>query len=228
MVDAALLELEGVVFETRDLRRASLQDALVDHGFASLLDDDVVIGLSPREGAAAALRMQGAVFDDVIADLVGLRAERAFASRVATSGAALCPGALDFVRELSATTRLAIVSRARRTEVDALLRLASLAEFFAVTITADDVLDAKPSGEGHRLAVERLSRLRPLNARAAIALEDGAAGIRATHEAGIRCVAVGPLPAYVAMEADAFVPSLEGQTARSLDQISRPGREQVP
>jgi HAD superfamily hydrolase (TIGR01509 family) len=228
MIDAALLELEGVVFETRELRRASLQDALVDHGFASLIDDDAVQGTVPHIAVVAALRRQGAAYDNVLADLVTLRAERAFASRLATSGAALCAGARDFVREAAATVRLAVVSRARRSEVETLLRLASLDEFFAVTITGDDVLDHKPSGDAYRLALQRLNAQRPLDPRGAIALEDGSAGIRAARDAGLRCIALGPMPAHVAMEADAFVSSLEGQTARSLDRISRPGREQVP
>lgn len=228
MVDAALLELEGVVFETRELRRASLRDALADHGFASLIDENVVDGLVPRTGVVAALTRHGVKFDDVLADLIALGAERIFARRVATGGAALCEGARDFIREASATARLAIVTRARRSEVDALLRLSTLDEFFSVTVTADDVLDAKPSSEGYRIALERLNRQRSLDIRTAIALEDGSAGIRAAHGAKVRCVAVGALEAHIAMEADAFVPTLAGQTARSLDRLSLPGREQVP
>jgi beta-phosphoglucomutase-like phosphatase (HAD superfamily) len=227
MVDAALLELEGVVFETRELRRASLRDALVDHGFASLIDENVVDGLAPRAGVVAALSRQGVKVDDVMADLIALGAERKFASRIATGGVGLCEGARDFVREASATARLAIVTRARRSEADALLRLSTLDEFFSVTVTADDVLDPKPSGEGYRTALERLNRQRPLDVRLAIALEDGSAGIRAAHEAKLRCVAVGALEAHIAMEADAYVQTLSGQTARSLDRLSLPGREQV-
>lgn len=222
MVDAALLELEGVVFDTRELRRNSLHDALLEHGVASTLDSDAVDGCPPRLAAAAALTAQGVAHDDVLLDLIALSAERAFTSRLALRGAALREGARDFVREASATARLAIVTRAQRTDVDTMLRLAGLAEFFTITISADDVLDGKPAAEGHRLALERLNRQRPLAPRAAIALEDGGTGIRAARAAGIRCVAVGPMPAYVAMDADAYIPSLRGQTIRALDQLSRP------
>lgn len=222
MVDAALLELEGVVFETRELRRACLQDALREHGLDLTLDSELVDGFTTRAAAGAALARHDSPDDPVLTDLIALRADREFSSRLAMRGADLRDGARDFIREASATARLAVVTRARRGDVETMLRLSSLAEFFTIVVSADDVLDGKPAGDGHRLALDRLNRQRPIPARAALAIEDGASGIRAARNAGIRCVAVGPLAAYLAIEADAFVPSLNGQTIRSLDQLSQP------
>jgi HAD superfamily hydrolase (TIGR01509 family) len=222
MVDAALLELEGVVFDTRELRLASLEEALSAHGLDLTLDPESVDGFTPRAAAAIAMAAHDSANDHVLIDLITLRAEREFSSRLAMRGAELRDGARDFVREASAMARLAVVTRARRGDVDTMLRLSALAEFFTLVVSSDDVLDGKPSGDGYRLALDRLNRRRPLPARTAIAIEDGQSGIRAAHNAGIRCVAVGPLPAYLAIEADAFVPSLAGHTTRSLDQLSRP------
>lgn len=227
MVDAALLELEGVVFDTRELRQISLQDALRGHGLASTVDQDHLDGCTPRESAGAALAHQGVEHDEVLLDLVALAAERNFSSRLAVRGAALYEGALDFVREASATARLAAVTRARRADTDTMLRLASLSEFFTLVVSADDVLDPKPAAEGHRLAIERFARRRPLALSATIAIEDGASGIHAARAAGVRCVAVGAIPAHVAMEADAYVSSIAGQTIRALDALTRPGQEHV-
>jgi HAD superfamily hydrolase (TIGR01509 family) len=224
MVDAALLELEGVVFDTHDLRRVSLQDALMDHGLASTIDTERLDGYPPRAAIAAALNQQGVEHDDVLIDLVALTAERAFTSRLAVTGAALRDGALDFVREASATARLVAVTRARRSDAETMLRLASLGEFFSTVISADDVLDPKPAADSHRAAIERLKRQRPVASSNIIAIEDGIPGIRAAHAAGVRCVCVGSLPAHVVMEADAYVETLAGQTIRSLDQLSRPGQ----
>jgi beta-phosphoglucomutase-like phosphatase (HAD superfamily) len=58
-------------------------------------------------------------------------------------------------------------------------------------------------------------------------LEDGASGIRAAHAAGIRCIAVGPIAADQAMEADAFVDSIAEHSLKSLDELSSPGQEHV-
>ncbi|HXT14472.1 MAG TPA: HAD family phosphatase [Gemmatimonadaceae bacterium] len=227
MVDAALLEIEGVLFDTRRLRRASLQDALLEHGIAMDVDADLADALAPRTAAAALLEAEQVPFDEVMLDLIAASAERLFAARIGATGAALAPGALDFVREGAAMARLAIVTRARRSEAEALLRLASIEEFIGVVVTADDVVDGKPSPEGHLLALERLNRQRPVASASVIALEDGAGGIAAAHRAGVRCVAIGPSPAHVVMEADAYVESLVGHSVRSLDVLSRPGRERV-
>jgi beta-phosphoglucomutase-like phosphatase (HAD superfamily) len=60
-----------------------------------------------------------------------------------------------------------------------------------------------------------------------LALEHALAGIRAARGAGITCVAVGPLAAHVAIEADAYVLSLAPHTIRSLDHFVRTGEEHV-
>src|SRR4051812_21199614 len=112
-LDAALLEIEGVLFDTRTMRRSTLQDALREHGLAAQVDPDLVDGLALREAAAATLRHSGepgAAHDEVLLDLVRASAERLFASRLSASGVALSAGALDFVRESAAMTRLAVVT----------------------------------------------------------------------------------------------------------------------
>ena len=108
-----------------------------------------------------------------------------------------------------------------------MLRLASLADYFSVIVAAEDALEAKPSSEGHRLALGRLSRQRPIMMKRTLALEHATAGIRAARQSGITCVAIGPLSAHVAMEADAYVPTLAAHTIRSLDHFVRTGEEQV-
>lgn len=227
MVDAALIEIEGVLFDTRASRRTSLRDALLEHGFAIAPDADLVDGLAPRAAAAATLRAASVPHDEIALDLIALSAERTFAASCTLGGVALMPGALDFVRESVALARLAVVTRARRSEADGLLRLASLEELISTVITADDVLDGKPCAEGHRRALERLARQRSVNERAVIVLEDAAPGIRAARRAGLRCVAVGALPAHLAMEADAYIASLVGHSVRSLDPLTRSGKERV-
>ncbi|HEY4130728.1 MAG TPA: HAD family hydrolase [Gemmatimonadaceae bacterium] len=204
MVDAALLELEGVVFDTRVVRAESLTDALRAHGLDALPAHDVTLR-----------------------DLVTLRAERAFSSRLATSGAALRDGAREFIDSAASQVRLVAVTRASRDDSHTMLRLAGLADRFAMLICAEDVFDGKPSPEGYRLAMERLNRRRPTKPETVLALEADIAGIRAARAAKVRCVAIGPIEAHLAMEADALVESLVGQTIQTLDELSQPGQERV-
>jgi beta-phosphoglucomutase-like phosphatase (HAD superfamily) len=227
MVDAVLLELEGVVFDTRELRRLSLRDALIEQGLPPTIGRDAIDGSTPRATVERCLAQQALNHDQVLLDLVASRLERAFSNRLATSGAALSPGAREFVEDAAGSARLAVVTSARRADADTMLRLASLADLFSVVITADDTLDAKPSDEAHRLALARLGRRRPITLTRTLALEHGVSGIRAARRAGLTCVAVGPVAAHVAMEADAFVPTLAGQTIKSIDHFVRTGEEQV-
>lgn len=204
MVDVVLLELEGVVFDTKSIREASAHDARAAFGVA-----------------------RDATLDEVMTDLVALRAAREFAAHLSTRGIAMQPGARALIDDARASARVGIVTRASRSEADAMLRLAGLETAFTVVVCSDDALTGKPSAAGYNLALDRLGRQRAVAPGAVIAIEDGAAGIRAARAAGARCVVVGTVAAHEAMEADAYVDSLEGHTLASLDRLSRPGMEHV-
>src|SRR5262245_1119110 len=134
MVDVVLIELEGVVFDTRGAREASVRDAMTALGIGDASE-----------------------IDEVVADLISLRAARAFAARIGASGLAMRPGARALIDEAAASARLAAVTRASRAELDVMLRLAGIETAFAVTVCADDALAAKPSAAGYNLALDRLS-----------------------------------------------------------------------
>ena len=223
-----LLEIETVLADTAAARREALLGALAAEGVpvGEREYDDAYAGLPTRSAARAALTRHGRADDETAADLVTLRAERAFADRVAAGGVTLAPGARGFVSEAAGRARLAGVTRARRADVDALRALADLTDAFSCVVAADDEPEQKPSPAGYRRALARLARTggAPVDglAHRVIALEDGLPGIRAAHAAGLRCVAVGPLAAHAALEADAAVASLAGQTPESLVALATP------
>jgi beta-phosphoglucomutase-like phosphatase (HAD superfamily) len=64
-----------------------------------------------------------------------------------------------------------------------------------------------------------MSRLRPVSAGSVLALEDGSSGIRSARAAGLRCLAVGALPAHCAMQAEGLLPTLRGHTLATLEEI---------
>jgi beta-phosphoglucomutase-like phosphatase (HAD superfamily) len=227
MVDVMLLEIEGVVFDTRALRRASLREACALHGVSYPVEADLDIAAPVKSTVVAAMARAGATRDDVLADLIERDAERAFANRVSVGGVALQAGIRQFVDRAASEARLAVVTRARRADADAMLHLSGFDAAFSCVVTADDTLDAQPSAAGIRLALDRLAKLRRVSRASVIALEDGVDGIRAARAARVRCVAVGSVAPHVAIEADAFVESLGDQTPATLDALSLPGRERV-
>ena len=227
MVEVVLVELEGVVFETRELRLESLRDALASRGAPAAFDPEVVVGLPTRAAVVAALAAADVRQDDVFIYLVVLAAEQAFASQLATGGVNVSSGARTFLERAASGARVGAVTRLIRADVATLLRLSGLDNAFGAVVCGDDVLDPKPSSEGYELAIDRLSRPQRAARRAILALEDSAPGITAARAARVRCIVVGDVAAHVAVEADAYVESLEGQTLAALDQLSRPGQERV-
>ena len=215
---AVLMELEGVIVETYEARRTALLRALADDGISiTALDyDDVAHGLPVRGAVRAAIAVAEEHMDDTGLELVALRAERYFAEGMA-AGVTLTDGAREGLTALHAVARLGLVTRAARREVEPVLEAADASFIFECIVTADDVPDhPKPDPASYLSAVGRLERRRAISPREAIALEDARAGIRSARGAGQRCVAVGSVPAFRALDADGYLPTLRGATLESL------------
>ncbi|MDE3054008.1 MAG: HAD-IA family hydrolase [Gemmatimonadota bacterium] len=222
MLDALVLELEGVVVETRGARFEALTRALADDGVVALPDGaaDELLGLPPRQAAAAAVALLGLPRDDTALDLIGLRADRYFTERV-SQGVVLREGARVLITIAHARSRLALVTRANRAIADLVLGLSGLHDAFEVIVCADDVVDNKPAPESYARALARLQNRRPLSRDRVLALEDARTGIVAARAAGLRCLAVGEVPAHQAVEADGLVPSLADAGHDVLSELER-------
>ncbi len=224
---AVLLELEGVLVETHEVRRAALVRALAEEGITTIAAeyDDLAHGLPVRGAARALVAAANEKIDEVEIEIVALRAERHFAESIGT-GIVLTDGARDALGALHGVTRLGLVTRAARREVEPILEAADASFLFECIVTADDVPDTpKPHPEPYHAAIRRLARRRALTAAETIALEDGRAGIRAARAAGLRCLAVGNVPPFRALDADGYLPTLRGATLDSLDAVGGHGEQ---
>ena len=226
MLDAVLFELDGVVADTRLARRASLLQALGENGvLVGESDFDAhCAGLPARAAVEAALSLQEATRDETTIALMVHRAEQRFAEWL-DKGISLARGAAELVRELHGRTRLGIVTRANRREAELVLSLAELGDAFECVIADDDAHPSKPAPAPYVAALARLARRGSLRPERVLALECSTPGIRSARAARARCIAVGALPAHVAMEADALVGSLEGQSLASFDALLSPNGE---
>ena len=224
MFQAVLFEIEGVLADTRIFRQRALQDVFAQDGIRiPETESESHADLPVRGAVAAAYRAAGIDADDTAVELGTLRAERRFAEYLGL-GFAMVDGARELVAHLAGRTRLGVVTRANRREADLILSLAGLEFAFECVVTGDHVAALKPSPEAYETALRTMCRLRPVRAGQALALEDGPAGIRAARAAGLRCLAVGALPAHRAMEAEGLVPTLRGHSLSSLEAIAlRPG-----
>ena len=157
MPDAVLLEWEGVLADTGSARRDALLRALADEGvpWTAAAYDACCGGLDVRAAAVRALASTGCD-DATLADIVALRANRAFVEWLA-HGFVLMPDVPELVDAIEHRTRLAIVTRAGRAETEAALRLSGLDRSVGIVVTADDVTDLPPAPALYERALTQLS-----------------------------------------------------------------------
>jgi len=98
----------------------------------------------------------------------------------------LIDGAVEAVRRLGGSFRLALASSSNRPIIDAVLAQAGLADAFEATVSSEEVARGKPAPD---VFIEAARRLGVAPERCA-AIEDSGNGIRAAHAAGMRVVAV--------------------------------------
>jgi HAD superfamily hydrolase (TIGR01509 family) len=103
----------------------------------------------------------------------------------------LLPGAVDTVRLLAARFPLGLASSSNRALIDAVLRLAGLAPYFAVTVSSEEVEHGKPAPDVY-LEAARMLGVEPTRCAA---VEDSHGGIRSAKAAGMLVVAI-PNPTY--------------------------------
>lgn len=98
----------------------------------------------------------------------------------------LIDGAVEAVRRLGGSYRLALASSSNRSVIDAVLAEAGLASLFDVTVSSEEVPRGKPAPDVFLEAARRLA----LPPERCAAIEDSGNGIRAAHEAGMRVIAI--------------------------------------
>ena len=211
MLDAVLLEWEGVLADTGIVRRDELLRALADEGvhWTEEAYDASCGELDTHAMAVAALASVGRI-DATLAELVALRVSRGYAERL-SHGFSLRPGAARLVAELAPHVRLAIVTRARRAETEVALAVSGLIGSIGTVVTADDVVEGPPAAATYLKALARLASTRPVASRSSVAIVDCAAAARAARTAGVHLLTVGA-PAHMAGQADGVVGTLVGLT----------------
>jgi beta-phosphoglucomutase-like phosphatase (HAD superfamily) len=219
MFQAVLFEIEGVLADTRTFRQRALQETFAQDGVRiSDSDYESYADLPVRAAAAAAFRAAAIDADEIAVELAALRAERRFMDQLSL-GFTMVDGARELVAHLAGRVRLGLVTRAGRREAETILALAGLEFAFECVVTTDQVKTPKPAAESYEVALRTMSRLRPLQSAHTLALEDGPVGIRAARTAGVRCLAVGALPAHRAMQAEGLLPTLRGHTLGTLEGV---------
>jgi HAD superfamily hydrolase (TIGR01509 family) len=128
----------------------------------------------------------------------------------------LIEGAVDAVRRLAGTFRLAVASSSNRPVIDLVLERAGLTELFETTVSSEEVARGKPAPDVFLEAARRIA----VSAELCAAVEDSENGLRAAHAAGMRVVAIPnrrfPPAADALALADVVLDSLGELSAESI------------
>jgi HAD superfamily hydrolase (TIGR01509 family) len=214
VIEAIVFDLDGVLIQSEEVWDEVREAYVRERG--GRYDDEVqraMMGMSSPEWSGYLHEVAGVPDEpeEINAEVVRrmLAAYRAHLP--------LIDGAVDVVRRLSTRYPLGLASSSNRALIDAVLELAGLTPYFAVTVSSEEVARGKPAPDVYLEAARRLDAVPD----ACVAVEDSHGGIRAAKAAAMRVI-VFPNPSYppdaASLElADVVVHSLDELTPELLD-----------
>lgn len=222
-----LIEFEDVLALTSAMRYAALGESLAVDGIEfGDGERQLAEGRSFEDAIRRIREATGADDDPTAVELARLRAERFFAARLG-KGVSIPEGLRAALERLSTVSRLALVTRASRRDVEFVLQLAGLDGMFRPIIALEDCPVTKPSRRPYDLALNRVGQLFPGQLLRGVAIEDCVVGVRAARDAGLLTVLVGDHSAPQAMEADCWVESLQHFTPERLRLLLSPAAKGI-
>jgi HAD superfamily hydrolase (TIGR01509 family) len=213
-IDAVVFDLDGVLLDSEHVWDEVREQLAYERG-----------GRWSERAQADMMGMSSPEWSRYMHDVVGLSEEpEAINEEVVRRMLAvyerelpLIDGAVDAVRRLASSFRLALASSANRPLIDAALSASGLAPLFETTVSSEEVARGKPAPDVFLEAARRLE----LAPSWCTAIEDSANGIRSAHAAGMRVVVIPnahyPPPDDALALADATLGSLAELDAAAVD-----------
>lgn len=183
MPPSLLLDFNGVIINDEDQHRLALTAALDSYGIplstAEYYQD--FLGFDDWECFRFAFRSAGRTLDrGQLEEAVGRKGvayEAAIAKQMD-----LVPGSIAFIEAAyQAGIPIAIVSAARRSEIEFVLKTTGVGDLIDAVVAAEDVTSCKPSPEGYLYGLDLLRA----NPDDSVAVEDSVPGMQAARAAGL-------------------------------------------
>ncbi|MBD0268878.1 MAG: HAD family phosphatase [Cyanobacteria bacterium Co-bin8] len=196
---AVLLDFNGIVINDEGLHKYLIEQLLLEENLRpdSAEYNLVCLGRSDRACVADILSRRGRLVTDAYLDQLLEKKSANYRIEMATlDQLPLYPGLDDLIfRIRAAQLKLAVVSGARRSEIEWVLEKIGLRQTVSVIVSCDDisVKASKPAPDGYLMAIERLNQhfselaLKPADC---LAIEDSFAGIEAAKQAGVPVMGV--------------------------------------
>jgi HAD superfamily hydrolase (TIGR01509 family) len=211
-----LFDLDGVLIDSERAWAAAREQLVREQGGAWSSDAvRAMMGMSSPEWSRYMHEELGvAMAPAQIAREVVRRLERLYRERLP-----LMPGAREVVASLSSRWKLGLASSANRPIIELVLDLADMREFFAASVSSEELARGKPAPDVYLEAARRIES--PPSRCAAV--EDSTNGLRAAAAAGMLLIALPnrdfpPTGAALGL-ADAVIGSL-GELPGALERLT--------
>ena len=209
MTDAVVFDMDGVLIASEEVWDAVREEYVRERG--GRYDDEIqraMMGMSSPEWSRF-LHDEAGVPDapeEINAEVV----RRMLATYC--EHLPLIPGAVDAVQRLAERFPLGLASSSNRELIDTVLDVAGITQYFAATVSSEEVAHGKPAPDVYLEAARRLD----VDAARCTAIEDSHGGIRSAKAAGMRVIAI-PNPTY---PPDDEALALADVTVGSLDELT--------
>jgi HAD superfamily hydrolase (TIGR01509 family) len=188
MIEAVVFDCDGVLIDSEPVWEEVRREFVARHGgrwrpdtqdrlmgmstaeWSAYLSDDLGVGMSPEEVAAAIIKAMAARYAEHLP---------------------LMPGAVHAVRALAGRWPLGLASSAPQSLIEVVLDAAGLRESFRVALSSERVARGKPAPDIYLAVSERLG----VPPGGCTAIEDSSNGLRSAAAAGMTVIAV-PHPKY--------------------------------
>lgn len=198
---AALWDVDGTLIDSREYHWLSWQGALAAEEF-NITPEQFASSFGRRNDEILRSYFPSYSSDDIAR--VGEAKEVAYRRLVRERGIDLLPGVQHWLERLRAEGWLqALASSAPRANLEVIVEVLGLSEYFAAVASAEDVTEGKPDPQVFLVAAAKLG----VEPSACVVVEDAPAGTEAARRAGMRCV--GVLSSHAELEADLVVRTLE-------------------
>jgi beta-phosphoglucomutase family hydrolase len=199
---AVLWDMDGTLLDSADYHWLSWREVLAVEGF-DLTRERFTESFGRRNDATLRAYF-GEEFPLSEVERIGAIKEARYREMVRTQGVELLPGVGRWLARLKADGwRQALASSASLLNVDAILGVLKIADFFDAIVSAEDVQTGKPDPEVFLVAAARVST----PPARCVVIEDAPAGIEAARLAGMRNI--GVQSSHTSLSADVVVRTLE-------------------
>lgn len=182
--DAVIFDCDGTLVDSMPAHFEAWCDALSLYGAKGVFKEDVFLAMGGRPTRDIVVEINDEYDLHLDPEAVAFAKREAFLKRLNTIG--LIDEVVAFAERLKGKIPMAIASGGSRYVVEKTLNVVGLSDWFDEVVTADDVVEGKPSPEVFLKAAQLLG----VEPAKCLVLEDAPSGILAAQRAGMQIIAV--------------------------------------